>query len=174
MVTINRVTQQDRDRKTIAAIQKYLMQMTAITIAGVTRTPTELLQVFQSDMQIADAATQAKASFLANAAAARNQRTQMRQFRVGFRAFLENTFTDPSIIAEFGISPRKAAVKTVDTKATAIAKSLATRKARHTLGKNQKKDIHGTVPAPAPTGGGGASPPPEPAPAPAPAPKPAS
>jgi hypothetical protein len=150
MTTLNRPTQQDRDRKTLAAIQKYLMQMTAITIAGVTQTPQQLIQQFQTYMQTADAATQARATFLSAAATARTTQTASRPFRRGFRSFIENTFADPSILAEFGLPPHKTATVTVDTKAAAAAKSLATRKARHTLGKQQKKAIHGTVPATAP------------------------
>jgi hypothetical protein len=153
MPTANRPTQQDRDRKTLAAIQKYLVQMTAITIAGVTRTPQQITQMFQTAMQTADAATQSRANFLSAAAAARTQSLAMRPFRSGFRSFIENTFTDPSIIAEFGLPPRKTTVTTVDTKAAAAAKNLATRKARHTMGKEQKKAIHGAVPTTAPATG---------------------
>ncbi len=47
------------------------------------------------------------------------------------------------------------------TKALAVDKRDATRKARHTLGKNQKRAIKGTVPPTAPT--------PSPVPAPSPA-----
>jgi hypothetical protein len=145
MASINRTQQLDRDRKTLAAIQKYLMKMTAITIAGVTRTPQEIMQLFQTSMQLADAATQAQASFHAATTAVRDQQKNLRQFRIGFRHFLENTFTDPGILAEFGLTPRKVATKSSETKAAAAAKNVATRKARNTMGSKQKKAIKGDV-----------------------------
>jgi hypothetical protein len=52
--------------------------------------------------------------------------------------------------ASLGFAPRKPAQQTVESKAQAHLKMLATRKARQTLGKVQKAKIHGVVPAPAP------------------------
>jgi hypothetical protein len=57
---------------------------------------------------------------------------------------------DNAELEDFGMTPKKRAARTVASKAEAIAKSLATRAERHTMGKRQKEDIHGTVPAPAP------------------------
>jgi hypothetical protein len=52
-------------------------------------------------------------------------------------------------VEEFGMSPVKRGARTVASKVEAVAKSLATRAERHTMGKRQKAAIHGTVPAPA-------------------------
>ena len=49
---------------------------------------------------------------------------------------------------DFGFAPRKAAARTVDSKAKAAAQAKATREARHTMGKKQKKLIKGTVVVP--------------------------
>jgi hypothetical protein len=49
---------------------------------------------------------------------------------------------------DFGFAPRKVATRTVDSKAKAAAQAKATRTARHTMGKKQKKLIKGTVIAP--------------------------
>ena len=49
---------------------------------------------------------------------------------------------------DFGFAPRKAATRTADSKATAAALAKATRGARHTMGKKQKKSIKGTVVVP--------------------------
>jgi hypothetical protein len=54
-------------------------------------------------------------------------------------------FQDPATLADFGLAPRKSNAKTVQTKATAVAKNLATRKARGTMGKKQKASIKGHV-----------------------------
>jgi hypothetical protein len=53
---------------------------------------------------------------------------------------------------KFGKQPPKArAPRTAEQKAEAAAKAKATRAARHTMGKNQKKAIKGQVPPPAAT-----------------------
>jgi hypothetical protein len=52
------------------------------------------------------------------------------------------------VLGEFGMAPRKRAKATVATKQEAIAKSAATRVARHTAGPKQKAKIHGEAPAP--------------------------
>jgi hypothetical protein len=56
------------------------------------------------------------------------------------------------MLAGFGMSvPKSTGKKTVETKAKAIAQSQATREARHTMGKKQKKSIKGVVPQTATT-----------------------
>jgi hypothetical protein len=49
---------------------------------------------------------------------------------------------------DFGFAPRKKASLTSTDKAKAAAQAKATREARHTMGKKQKKSIKGTVIAP--------------------------
>ena len=146
MSNINRATQQDRDRKAIAAVQKYLMKLATVLVTGVNFTPAELIALLQKDIDLADAATNAREAFLAAAAATTENRAKMVPILAGLRAFLGNMFTDPSILAEFGFPVRKRIVPTADVKAAAVNKRSATRKARHTMGKKQKASIHGEVP----------------------------
>jgi hypothetical protein len=90
---------------------------------------------------------------------------------------IRGMFPSVDVLADFGLAPRKRSSLTVEKKAAAVAKAAATRKARHTMGPNQKKVVKGGVtgvvvtpvmaPTPTPT------PPPGPAPSPAPAPNPA-
>jgi hypothetical protein len=63
------------------------------------------------------------------------------------RSFVMLKFGSNAIatLADFGFQPRKRTVPTVDTKAAAAEKSLATRAARHTMGPKQKAKIKGTV-----------------------------
>jgi hypothetical protein len=63
----------------------------------------------------------------------------------------------PTLLADFGVAPPKARTPlTVEQQAAAVAKREATRAARHTMGKVQKKKVKGTTvaantaPAPAP------------------------
>ncbi len=151
MTKINRTTQQDRDRKSIVAIQKYLMQLASMLVAGVAYTPAQFIALLQKDIDLADAASNAREDLRVAAGAARQQREAMTPILAGFRAFLENMFTDPSKIAEFGFLPRTRSKPKAETAATAVKKRAATRAARHTMGPKQKQDIKGTVPAAPPT-----------------------
>jgi hypothetical protein len=61
--------------------------------------------------------------------------------------YLESLYGPTSAtLTDFGLTPRKSKARTVLSKAQAIAKSAATRVARHTLGPREKASIHGTVP----------------------------
>ena len=142
---INRTTQQDRNRKSIAAIQKYLINLRRCPSPGWPTPRRQFIALLQKDIDLADAASNAKEDLLVAAAAARQQRATMAPIMVGFRAFLENMFTDPSTIAEFGFPPRKRSNSTAEAKTAAVNKRAATRTARHTMGPKQKKDIKGTV-----------------------------
>jgi hypothetical protein len=145
MSTTNRVTEQNRNRKMIAAIQKYLMKLTAIMVAGVTYTPDQIVALLQQEIALADTATQARATFLVAATTVQTERLTMKPILVGFRAFVENMFTDPSVITEFGFPPRKVGQTDPATKVLAAKKARATRTARHTMGKVQKKAVKGTI-----------------------------
>jgi hypothetical protein len=151
MPSANRTAQQDRDRKIIAAIQKYLMALSSILIRGVGYTPAQLITLFQNDIATADAATTAKAALHDAVTAAKTQRATMGPLLVGFRTFVLNQFKDASIITAFGFSPQKEATRTVADKAVALTKTKATRTARHTMGSKQKKTVTGTSTAPAAT-----------------------
>jgi hypothetical protein len=49
---------------------------------------------------------------------------------------------------DMGFAPRKVAKRTVETKQHAVQQSIATREARHTMGKKQRSRIKGVVVAP--------------------------
>jgi hypothetical protein len=57
--------------------------------------------------------------------------------------------SNPALQSKFGVAPVKKAKKPVAVKSAAIAKSKATRAARHTMGSKQRASVKGTVAAPA-------------------------
>ena len=67
----------------------------------------------------------------------------------GFEAVIRGTFGNSAdVLKDFGLTPRRAPTpRTAEQKAVAAAKRVATRAARHTMGKNQKKDVKGAVSA---------------------------
>jgi hypothetical protein len=67
----------------------------------------------------------------------------------GLKSWVANEFGVPSAEAEeLGFLPPKIGAKSAATKAEAVEKLLATRKARLTMGKRQKEKIKGTIVAP--------------------------
>ena len=76
----------------------------------------------------------------------RNILEQAAPVREGLRNILQARFgKDGTGLTTFGFRPAKAAKKTVTVKATALAKTAATRLARHTMGSVQKKSVTGNV-----------------------------
>jgi hypothetical protein len=66
--------------------------------------------------------------------------------------------TDTATLADFGFGPVKHTEPSPAVKAAAAVKARATRAARHTMGKVQKKAITGAATAPAPATSNGAAP----------------
>ncbi len=186
MGIISRSTQQDKARKILAAINNTLPAQTSVTLAGTPYTRDTLAASVEQDITIADDATNAKQAFFNAAATARERVQDRKAFYKGLESYVENLFTDPNVITQFGFTPRKTAAQDTATKTAAVQKRAATRKARHTMGKNQKAGIKGNVtgveviPVTAPTAGPTLAPSPtpvsptpvNPAPTPAPAPSP--
>jgi hypothetical protein len=91
------------------------------------------------------------ANWHATVLADRALRTSVTRVLRGLREHLLNVFGDTSpALADFGLAPPKKPLTTPEKKAAAADKMRATRAARHTMGKKQKKAIKGVVPATAP------------------------
>jgi hypothetical protein len=151
----NKKTALDSDKQMIAGVQKHLMSQSFI-VGDKSCTAQDVIAAFQGRVTTGEAAVSGKAEWLATLKTDRDRRTETNVFVRAFRAIVQGMFHDPATLADFGLSPRKSTKKTVDTKATAIAKNKATRTARHTLGKKQKAKVKGS-PAPAPSSDGSAA-----------------
>jgi hypothetical protein len=148
----NRNTKQNSDRKVILAIPKHLSNVGTMNLAGTSYTPSDLVRLFQSRIEAADAATAAHAKWLDTVKGEREQIAQTAIVVRAFKNFLLSMFADQTEpLADFGVSPRKAPKKTVATKAKAVAQTKATRKVRNTMGKQQKKAVKGSVTGPGTT-----------------------
>jgi hypothetical protein len=120
-----------------------------LQVGGATFTVTGLTALFQSfvDNRAAVEASKAatKAKLQAESAQAPSQLAVIRAFETVVRS----TFgSSADVLADFGLAPPKARVaRTAEEKAVSAAKRAATRAARGTLGKNQKKAIKGAITA---------------------------
>ncbi len=160
--------------KAMAAVDKYLSNIGPMTFDGTSYTPASLKAVFQADTDAINAAdaqhTQWKQLLLTVALTHKNVAAMRRWLRGFVLSFFGSQA--PAVLGDFGLpTPKARTAKSVVTKAVAVAKMRATRKARHTLGSKQKQEIKGTVDVPAivealQNQGTPAPAPPEPAPVP--------
>jgi hypothetical protein len=142
----NRTTFQNRCRNAIAGVQKDLSSVTSITLEGVDYTPTTLMALLQNAIKLADATVAARAAWLLAVKTEQANTAQILGVLAALKAYVTLKFGSGAVDtqADFGFSPKKAVVKTAATKAEAAAKAVATRAARHTMGSEQKKTVHGS------------------------------
>jgi hypothetical protein len=144
----------------VAGIQKYLMGQPLI-MGRQTYTPQEVVDIVQGVVTTGQGILDARVALTAAIQADVDARAKIAAFMRGLRMVVQGMFNEtPDVLAVFGMTPRKTGKKTVAVKVVAAQKSLATRKARGTLGKKQRLRITGktrpavassatTAPAPA-------------------------
>jgi hypothetical protein len=156
---------QSRNNNMIQGIEKHLSGESEIALAGETYTPKRLIMLIQSQTDsIADVAA-TKAAHVDAVKSNRAVSAKVTKTVRGLRNYVLNKFGEQSgPLADFGFAPPKAATRTSEEKALAAKKGKATRDARGTKGKQQKKGIKGVLPdasaaSPQSTASGASSPP---------------
>ena len=148
MGNTNKATRQNANRKVVSGIKKHLSGN--VTLEGVKYTPTRLAQMFQEGIDIADATDQAAKSWHLAVATEKGNTQELSGVQTSLRNYASATFGETSTeFADFGFTPKTVTPVDAATKAEAVVKREATRKARGTMGKRQKEQIKGTIVAPA-------------------------
>ncbi len=159
----------------IDGLNKHAATITSMVIAGASMTTKDIVGSLQSRIDTAKAAQSTRATWLAAVQADRDDRDKTKTFVSGLKQALLVAFAGQiDTLADFGLTGRKPRVATPEEKLAAAAKAKATREARHTMGKNQKAAIKGTVTPTAPAPAAPTVPTPIVTPPAAPAPVPAS
>jgi hypothetical protein len=143
------------DQTMVTGIQKRLAGK-SFTVNDKSYSTQDVVAVFQGRVTTGQAVVSSRAAWLAAVKADRDERSQTAAFASAFQNIVKGMFQDPSALADFGLTPRKSGKKTVEVKSTAVAKNLATRQARGTMGKKQKAKIKGSVTQAPSQGGAGA------------------
>jgi hypothetical protein len=140
-------TLEQRIRGLIAGTQKH-PPTGSLTVDGVAYTATALVQLFQSLADALATVDAAKASWQNALTQQRTVQTQVLPVIRGYSSLLlAANGNAPATLADYGLSPRKAKTPlSTEAQAAANAKIVATRKARNTMGTQQKKLVKGTVP----------------------------
>jgi hypothetical protein len=131
---------------------------TSIPVGGKSMTPQQVVAIFQQHLDAMAALTKQRAQTTAAVQTERAARATAKAAVPYIRNYVAAAFGENSQqYASLGFALRKPAQKSVESKAQAHVKMLATRKARQTMGRLQKAKIHGVAPAPVPVSVGGAA-----------------
>jgi hypothetical protein len=141
-----RITHLTVDRKMTVALPKILGNVGALMLDGATYTTADLVKLFERRIDAADAATAAYGKWLD---AVKADHDELARTAIAVRA-LKDTLramfaTQAETLAEVGLTPRKVGKRTVETKLQAAARARATREARGTMGKVQRKAVKALV-----------------------------
>jgi hypothetical protein len=165
----NKPSAKERELQAIAGIDKHFGNVTTVTFAGVSLTPTQMKGILQADISSSTKTANDHSAWQQSVKDEHTARVAATTLLRELKAFLILTYGAGAvgILGDFGFAvPKKLGKTSPKTKAAAVDKSKATRQARHTMGKVQKKAVKGTVevpvtelaPAPGPTAGGTGTP----------------
>jgi hypothetical protein len=144
----NRVDMTLADQKMIDGLTKHASTITSLVINGVAMATKDIISTLQARIAASDAAQTSRATRQAAVAADKVERAKTKTIASGIRqAVMVALSAQIDALADFGLTPRKVTVITPAEKTARTAKALATRAARHTLGKVQKSKITGQSPA---------------------------
>ena len=163
----------------VSGLQSSFQPTDTFDVPDGTLTRDQVIAQLNTFIAAAEATKTAHQQWLTAVAGERSTLSDVTPLRQNIRSILQGRFGKAApALTSFGFSPAKSPKKTVETKAAAAVKTAATREARHTMGKVQKKTVKGDVVAIAvtplvaspPQPASGASAPSSPTPSPTPSP----
>jgi len=131
----------------LAGIDKHLSGSASLLIGGQPYTPATLKAVYQAFIAAVTATAPLKGQWHQAVIAEQAALSVMQTATKGLKTYLVSNYGTGavSVFTDFGLSaPKPTGKTTAKTKADAVELRLQTRKARHTMGKKQKADIHGS------------------------------
>jgi hypothetical protein len=118
------------------------MTQTSILVESVAYTPTQVIAIYQADLDAMAAVTAAELALADARAKAKAPAAARMQFDHGFKRAIEGAYgNSPVTMGDFGIVVATPKAPSTAVKAAAVAKAQVTRELRHTMGKKQKADI---------------------------------
>ena len=142
--SITKAERQAANRKMSAGVTKYIKK--SVTLNGQEYAPKDIQAVLQDVADAEDNVDQLRLKLEAAVKAQNASQARAQMVASSLKGYVISHYGDTSpVLAEFGFSARKVAVKSVAEKMLVVQKQLATRAARHTMGSQQKSSIHGDV-----------------------------
>ncbi len=148
-----------KQEETVIAALAKLTPDANLPVGGQPTASKDLQTQLQAHVDTMNSLSDAHAKVAQLVAQEKSQKAAVTPILSGIRNYAAGQYGEKSPeFASFGFTPKKQGIRTVETKASAVEKQLATRVARHTMGKRQRAAIHG-VPASPPATGPVVSPP---------------
>jgi hypothetical protein len=140
----NKTYRINREQQLLSGLEKNLSKSGALVLRGEKHTAGEIISVLQSRIDAAERVKLAKAAWLNEVEQERTLLGQTDPLISDVRKYVSVVHgSSLEVLAEFGLTPAKPRVLTTDEMAAKVAKTKATREARHTMGKRQKARVHG-------------------------------
>ena len=127
------------DRAAIAGVDQYFASVGKLTIAGTDYTPATLKAVLEAEIDAEEALDRSRAAVSQQVAKARTVRKSARTMRSALRKYILGTYGADAVqmLKDFGMKvPAVPGQMPVVTKAEAVVKATATKKAREEALKN--------------------------------------
>jgi hypothetical protein len=141
-VTNTRVAVEARYQTLATALLANFESTDSLSLAGGTYLVSDLVSRLQGAIAAEEKAKVAKNQWLTDVKSARQGESDLAPVLKGIHRVLEGRYGEDSPkLAEFGFAPRKRTQPSTETKADAVVKRAATRKARHTMGKKQRLTV---------------------------------
>jgi hypothetical protein len=160
----NKQTVKENNSSIAHAIDEHFARIKSLMLAGDSYTPATLKAIFLANNDAIGAVESKQAELRQLLLAKEASDAKTSRVRRALKSYLLGLHGPEAValLAEFGFAPARA-TPNLETRALAVQKMLATRKARHTMGRRQRERIKGEAPPEAPN-------PPVPTPSPAPPP----
>jgi hypothetical protein len=131
-----------------AGLQKHLGDNGFLVFDGKKYSTADLVKVLQERVGATHEVTTTRAAHAKAVAVERAKIAETKKFVANIRQVLKVMYSNSvDVLTDLGLRAPSRKPPTLDAKVAAIAKTLATRAARHTMGPRQRQRIHG-VPVP--------------------------
>ena len=134
-----------RDRCMLAGLKKHSELLTRAVVGGVLKSPPAVAARFQAHLDALDEVAAKQAAWREAVGNEERLEKEIKELMGPLGLCLSVVYGAASpTLRDFGLSPRKSAKISAEKMVQTVAKRNETRKARHTMGKKQKKAIKGT------------------------------
>jgi hypothetical protein len=121
----------NRDNDRITGVQKNCTSQPSILVAGVAYTPTQIVQIYQADLDARAAVKTARVALKALLLKSSTAESAAATFDGAFKLCIEGAYAhQPDTLADFGITIPVRKELPVATKAVAVSKAKATRESK--------------------------------------------
>ena len=144
----NKMTALARNKLISEGVNKNFSKVKSLTVGGDEYTPKSLLAVLTAEDDASLAVDSTRAQLEAQVVTHRNAKVTAAALRSALKVYILGNYGKKAVqmLGDFGMSaPKAPGARTVDERSKAVAKNLATRAARHTMGKKEKLPITGVV-----------------------------